>query len=231
MLIPAVMYGTWIDFICAFSIWQIFCIVGVSGGLHRYYTHKSFVTNKFWEHVMLIASIPPTIGTPFGWVGTHRMHHAFSDTNKDPHSPTIIGMVRSQFHIWPEFNLDVNLVKDLIKNRSVVFVHRHYFKLLVLYIAVLYAIDPLVGIFFYSIPAVFAFHGTGLVNSVCHKYGYKTFDTKDTSRNNILVSVISPGEGWHNNHHHAPQNSNFSNKWWEIDTTYWFVKLIKTTKE
>lgn len=226
MIIPAMMYGSFADFGLSFLIWYILCIVGVSGGLHRYFTHKSFTTNKFWEIVMLAFSIPPTIGTPVGWVGTHRMHHAFSDSEKDPHSPRVIGLLKSQLHVWKEFNLNPMLVKDLIKNKSIVFVHRHYFKILLLYISVLYYLDPLYGIFGYSIPAVFAFHGTGMVNGVCHKYGYKNFNTGNDSRNNIAVALFSPGEGWHNNHHHSPMSSNFSHRWWEIDVTYMFVRVI-----
>jgi len=226
-LIPAFILGSWYHFVFSFFIWQILCIVSVSGGLHRYFTHKSYETNKFWEKLMLYSFVPTTLGSPINWIGTHRIHHANADKVGDPHSPGIIGFLKSQFHIWPKFNIGLHYVKDLLKNKTIIFIHKNYFKLLLTYIIILYFIDIKLGLFLYSIPALFAFHGTGLVNSVCHSFGYKNHNTQENSKNNFLVSIFSPGEGWHNNHHYYTKNPNFSEKWWEIDLTYYFIKLIK----
>lgn len=226
MIFPAIYFGQFTWFLGSFVIWYIICIVGVSSGLHRYLSHRSFQTNKIWEAIMLFSSIPATIGSPIGWVGTHRKHHQFSDSLQDPHSPLQLGIIKSQLHQWQSFNIDSNQIKDIMKNKLVVFIHKNYFSILLAYIIVVYTIDPILGIFVYSIPAVFAFHGTGLVNSVCHRYGYRNFETKDQSTNNWLVNLYSPGEGWHNNHHRYPANSNFGHQWWEFDLSYYFVKLI-----
>lgn len=212
----------------SFLIFQILIIIGVSSGLHRYYTHKSFDTNKFWQRVMLFVSIPATLGTPISWISTHRLHHAYSEKEKDPHSPLTLGFLRSYFHIWNHINIPSRLVSDIVKNDTIKFIHTHYIKILVFYILMLYFINPTVGIIVYSIPAVLMFHATSLINALGHKWGYRNFDTDDNSRNSKITGILLGGEGLHNNHHKNPQSPNFSYTPNEFDISWHFIKLIRT---
>jgi len=214
----------------SFVVFYIITIIGVSAGLHRYFCHKSFKTTPFWENVMLWVSVPSTLGTPISWVGTHRMHHAFSDKDNDPHSPLILGFARSYLHIWSSTKIPTQMVSDIIRNKTAKFIHQNYLKLLFLYIAILYLIDPVVGIVFYSIPAMIMFHATGLINAVGHTMGYRNFETRDNSRNSLISSLLTAGEGLHNNHHGDPYSPKFSVNPNEIDVTWYFIKLIKREK-
>jgi fatty-acid desaturase len=214
----------------SFLIYNLILIVGVSGGLHRYFTHKSFNTSKFWENVMLMTSVPATLGTPLTWIAGHRLHHAYSDTDKDPHSPNSVGFINSYVHNWQELKVSSSIISDIMRNKTARFIHNHYIKSLFIYAVVLYLIDPTVGIICYSIPAVFIFHVTGFVDSICHMYGYRNSDTNDYSKNNTLINLLSVGEGLHNNHHGAPASPKFSVNKYEVDLTWYFIKMIGSKK-
>ena len=213
----------WISFL----IFQIIIIVGVSSGLHRYFTHKSFKTSIFWEKVMLWVSVPSTLGTPISWIGTHRLHHAYSDKTKDPHSPSILGFFRSYFHIWNDLSIPSALVVDIIKNKTAKLIHQNYLKILFCYIALLYFIDPILGIVIYSIPAVLMFHSTSITNAIGHTFGYRNHNTNDTSTNSKTIALLTGGEGLHNNHHASPNSAKFSNLKYEFDTSWYFIKTIR----
>lgn len=215
----------------SYILYNLITMIGVSGGLHRYFTHKSFHTSKFWENVMLVVSVPATLGTPLTWVAGHRLHHAYSDTAKDPHSPCSVGFLNSYIHNWQELKVSSSIIADIMKNKTAKFIHTHYIKLLAVYVLILYLIDPTVGIICYSIPAVFIFHITGLVDSICHTYGYRNFDTDDNSKNNVLVTILTVGEGLHNNHHGAPASAKFSINKNEVDLTWYFIKMIGTKND
>ena len=215
--------NVWVSII----ICQLLLIVGVSAGLHRYLTHKSFATSKFWEIVMLWVSVPATIGTPLSWAGTHRLHHAFSDTTKDPHSPKVLGLVKSYLHMWNKITIPSALVSDILKNKTAKYIHMNYLKILTVYIITLYTINPVLGVLIYSIPAVLVFHITGIINSLGHGLGYRNSNTKDTSTNSKFIALFTAGEGLHNNHHAYPKSPIFSIKKYEIDITQYFIKMIR----
>jgi stearoyl-CoA desaturase (delta-9 desaturase) len=208
-------------------IYLLIITVGVSTGLHRYFTHKSFTTSSTWEKIMLWASVPATIGTPISWIGTHRLHHAYSDTSKDPHSPNYLGFVKTYFHIWNKITIPSALVSDIIKNKTAKFIHTNYLKTLIAYIIILYTIDPLIGIIVYSIPALLMFHATGITNSLGHGFGYKNSDTGDSSTNSKLIALFTAGEGLHNNHHADPKSAIFSRNEYEVDLSQYFIKMIR----
>lgn len=216
----------WLLFV-SFCVYYLIVSVGVSAGLHRYFTHKSFSTSKFWQNTMLFMSIPATIGTPITWIATHRYHHSMVETEKDPHSPHIIGFIKSYLHLWNEIKIPTFVVNDIVKNKLIKFIHKNYFKILISYILFLYILDPVIGIIIYSIPAVIMFHATGLINSYCHSKGYRTFETKDHSTNNNIIGLLTAGEGFHNNHHHNSSSPNFSTQWHEVDISWYFIKWIK----
>ena len=94
---------------------------------------------------------------------------------------------------------------------------------------ILALIDWRIAVFLISIPAVVTFHSAGMVNSICHKWGYRLFNTPDKSTNNLFVNLITLGSGLHNTHHAKPYGWNNKERWYELDLPAWIIKnfLIK----
>jgi stearoyl-CoA desaturase (delta-9 desaturase) len=202
-------------------------IIGVNIGLHRFYSHRSFKTSKFFEYIIAFCSVIATVGSPFIYPGIHRQHHKHSDTDKDPHSPKN-NKIKSFVGIWNTKDIQwISIIKDLLRQPFLRFIHSYYFILIVFYILILLLIDAKLAIFAYAIPACLCFWGSSSVNVFAHTWGYQTFTTNDNSTNNIFSSILSLGEGWHNNHHYKPANWNTQVKWWEFDPPAIIIRLIK----
>jgi len=219
-------YGAELFFV-SYLIFIILCPIGISAGLHRYFTHKSFKTSKFWEKFMLFASVYATVGSSIAWVGIHRAHHLYADKHYDPHSPK-----DGIFKVWTglghtDTKIPVSFVKDLLRDPTHRFIHDNYFKILLIPVALLFLCDPILGIFLYSIPATLALQTTSIVNVLGHTHGYRTYDTDDRSTNSWIANLISLGEGWHNNHHKNPANYTIKEKSNEWDLISMFIRKIK----
>ncbi len=162
------------------------------------------------------------MGSPLSWVGVHRKHHAKSDTEDDPHGNQSMFKVWSTF--WDSYQIEPRYAIDLMKDPIHKFFHRYYFTIIVISYVWLAVIAWQLPIFLISASCLITYHSAGLVNTVCHKYGYKSFNTKDKSTNNTLVNIITLGSGLHNNHHHDP--ANYSNKFskYEFDLPAWIIK-------
>jgi stearoyl-CoA desaturase (delta-9 desaturase) len=220
----------------SYFIFLLMCPLGISTGLHRLMAHRSFRTNKFFERLLTIFSIYGTVGSPIAWVAMHRMHHAYSDTSNDPHTPYQDNKItlKKFIHTWfgvgkTDFmKLPISFVKDLIRDPFHKFVHENYFKILLIPVAILFVIDPLWGVVLYSIPATFSLQTTSVVNVLGHSLGYRNYHTNDFSTNSWVANIFSLGEGWHNNHHGKPSNPYIKEKWWEWDLIGSFIKIIRT---
>lgn len=229
--------ASWWLLLVSYFVFVLMCPIGVSTGLHRLLTHKSFKTSKFFERLLTLLSVYGTVGSSIAWVAMHRMHHAYSDTSRDPHSPydnnklTFKKFLHTWFGVGESTSavLPISFVKDLIKDPFHKFIHNHYFKILLSPLFVLFLIDPLMVIFLYSIPATLTLHTTSIVNVLGHKHGYRNYETKDHSTNSWIANMFSLGEGWHNNHHGKPNNPFTNEKWWEWDLIGIFIKIIRTS--
>lgn len=227
--------GNWILLLISYIIFVLMCPIGISTGLHRLLTHKSFVTNKFIERTVILFSVYATVGSPIAWVAMHRMHHAFSDKEKDPHTPYNEEKItfKKTLSVWfgtyeTYMNLPLSFVKDIIKDPFYKFIHNNYFKILLIPVVLLFLFDPVLGIVLYSIPATITLHTTSIVNVLGHSHGYQNYNTRDKSTNSWIANIFSLGEGWHNNHHHNPSNFTSKDKWWEWDLIGSFIKLIRS---
>lgn len=202
--------------------------VGNSVFYHRYYSHKSFKTNKVFEYIGMTCGVLAGRGSPIDWAGMHRFHHKHADTDKDPHNPRLETW-RLFFPVFLKYDNRISpmIVKDMLK----VPLHRfilNYYNLLILGFVVIFGfIDFNLLIELWVIPVAITNWILGLTVFMVHTYGYQNFKTTDQSRNLWWISLIMWGEGWHNNHHTDPVNSNFKIKWWEYDIGYWIVRLIK----
>lgn len=222
MLIPAFIYGSWWMFALSFLWWYVIAIISISGGYHRYYSHKSFRSGKLYEYAVNILGIFSGAGPVLSWAAAHRQHHAYSDTENDPHSYAYKGIFSVYANTWGYgFQIKRKFIKSLMKNDILRWFYKHYFKVNLAIIVVFFLIDPLFMIFGYAIPVVFAFHGYGLLNVLGHK------DKKPY--NSWIANILTAGEGWHKNHHNDAANYRIGNKdiWWQFDPTATFIKIIK----
>ena len=214
-------------------VWNIVGCFGVSIGYHRLLAHKSFSSYQWFEKLCVLLGCLSTGGSPISWAGTHRLHHEYLDTKQDPHSPQRIGGFKVHFHLWNKA-ISKKYVKDLLKDRFLAYIHRNYYKILILWISLLMLIDFRFLIYTYCISSVIAFHAFGFVNYLGHTFGYKNFSIpNDTSRNNWFVNLWTFGEGWHNNHHKLPASYRTGFRWFEWDMSAFFLEkflLIRTQK-
>ncbi len=222
-------------FIVSYLMFVILCPIGISTGLHRLLSHRSFTTSPIVEKILSVISIYATVGSPIAWVAIHRSHHGFSDTDNDPHSPRQNKKltVKSLFSAWtgydaPKIKIPISYVKDLSRNQFQRLIHDNYFKLLLIPVTVLFLIDPIMGLFLYSLPATLALNTTSAVNVLGHSHGYRNYDTRDFSTNSWIANLLSLGEGWHNNHHGAAGNYTTQKNPREWDLIGWFINRIRT---
>jgi stearoyl-CoA desaturase (delta-9 desaturase) len=212
--------------------------VGSDIGFHRYFTHRSFNVNKWVRKYLLINSTIIGHGSILLWVVTHRIHHTVSDTVNDPHSPIVYGLITTWLRSWTATNKpNMMLVKDITRDKEIVFLHRHYFKVFYLWILFLIGlcfvfnnIYPL--LFFFAFPNAGFFHEAGMVNGICHLYGYRSYDTQDNSKNNAIVNFLTFGNGMHNTHHAKPYyyTTDIHNRWYEFDPMKYLIKLISNDR-
>lgn len=224
MLIPAIMYGSWEWWIASYVMWFLMGGVGISLGFHRYFSHKSFECEAWFENVMLFLGTLTGGGTVLSWVGIHRLHHSFSDTDKDPHGPVSLTPFQSYTHQWKRPHIPMRLIRDLLKKKNLVWTHRHYWKILFVWGLFLLAIDPLVFLFIFCVPIVFAYHTYAQVNTFCHMFGYKNYNNTGKSTNIPLLNLWAFGEGYHNNHHKFPWSYRIGLKKNEFDPCAWLLE-------
>lgn len=202
-------------------------VFGINIGYHRLISHRSFATYKPIEYFLALIGIITTVGSPLAWAALHRQHHQHTETENDPHSPYQIGNWKAWFGFWNVKNINVLLAKDLRKIPFYKLTHKWYLGIIIVYCLMLAAIDPLWIIYAWAIPAVLVLHSTSAIIVIAHRHGYKTYKTDDESRNSWLASLITLGEGWHNNHHNNSRNWKSGEKWWELDPPAWIIRLIK----
>ncbi len=207
--------------------------IGIGMGYHRLLTHRGYRVPKWLEYTFAVCATLSLEGGPLVWVATHRVHHQNTDVPGDPHSPgegrwwAHAGWVINGQGATAEPALLAKYAPDLAKDRFYVLLTRFHWAPLTALAFVLLAIGGwpwvLWGIF---LRVTFGLHATWLVNSATHMWGSKRFDTKDESRNNWWVALLTGGEGWHNNHHAHPVSARHGLAWYEIDVNYYGIWLL-----
>jgi stearoyl-CoA desaturase (delta-9 desaturase) len=212
----------WLGLAC--YVW--FVMIGTTIGLHRYFSHRSFKTNRVWEYIMGWSGTICTVGSIIGWAGLHRYHHAHTDTEEDPHNPHEIGIFNAWFYNWKPSKFTKKFIRLELSDPMIVFLHKNYFKTIFCYIIILAVINPWLVIFCYALPACGAYLAISAVTVIGHIHGYVTHTVADSSKNSWITSLLSLGEGWHNNHHAIPYNHRQGHKWWELDPSAWLIENV-----
>jgi stearoyl-CoA desaturase (delta-9 desaturase) len=229
----------------------LFGTLGINIGYHRLLTHRSFACPPWLEHGLATLGACCWQGTPMNWVAIHRMHHQHSDVAEDPHSPkkSFFWSHMGWFLIYDPAIWNISTydryARDLLRDRYYKSLERPYVwrRLHAMQWAVFLLAGMLFGlattwslvgavqlglswvVWGVLVRTVAVWHITWSVNSVTHVWGYRNFKTQDNSRNNVLVGLISNGEGWHNNHHAQPRSAGHGMRWWELDVSYLTIRL------
>ena len=206
----------------------------ITGFYHRYFSHRSFQTSRAMQFIFAVIGASSVHRGPLWWAAHHRKHHRHSDTEHDVHSPHHHGFWWS--HVgWitspANFPTDYSQVPDLAKYPELRFIDRFDTLVPLLLALTLYWIGGLPYLIWgFFISSVVLFHCTCSINSLAHIWGGQRYDTSDQSRNNLFLAILTFGEGWHNNHHKYPGSSRQGFFWWEIDLTYYGLKLLASLR-
>ena len=225
-IIPMIMYGSWYHWLLGFGVYFITGCFGMTMTYHRLLSHNSWNAPKWYEYFGSLCGTYGLTGSTVGWVAIHKEHHHHTDTEKDPHSPEHMGFFRVQWLSMfeePNPRYVVRLIRDPIH----MFLHKFYFFIHIAIAGIWYFIDPMLMVAAYLFPAMLLWNAGSFINTLTHLTGYRNWETKDNSTNIPLLGILMWGEGWHNNHHHDPQNKSFKYKWWEFDMGGMFIKLLE----
>jgi stearoyl-CoA desaturase (delta-9 desaturase) len=203
---------------------------GVTGGYHRYFSHRSYKLNRFWQ--FCFAFLAQTSGQKgaLWWAAHHRDHHLYSDRKEDLHSPVHEGFWWSHLGwiLSDEYDhYDPKRIADLVKYPELRWLDKYHLVPTILYGAAIYYIGGYAAfVWGYLVATVVLYHGTFLINSLAHIWGTRRFATPDESRNNFWLALVTLGEGWHNNHHFFMSSTRQGIRWWEVDITYYMLKML-----
>ena len=204
--------------------------MGITVGYHRMLTHQGFTAPAWLRAILLICGAMAFEGSPAVWTATHIKHHAHSDEEGDPHSPlegfwhAHLGWLFSRTN-FPEVR---TYAPHLLQDPVVVWVSRTTFLWMGLSLFIPYLLGGWTGFLWAGLVRVFCTtHITWSVNSVCHTFGQREFETTDASRNHWLIGLLAYGEGWHNNHHAFPRNAFHGMHWWQIDLSGLFIRFCE----
>lgn len=233
---------SWIAVAVCFALY-IIRMFAITGGYHRYFSHRSYQTSRPFQFLLALIGTTSAQKGPIWWASHHRHHHRHSDQPDDVHSPIVnsiyfahMGWVLSSRFIRPR----LKLVRDLLAFPELRLLEKYntvppillaiatYF--LGTYLAQSYpslgTSGPQMLIWGFFISTVLVYHGTFCINSFTHLIGKKRFATTDSSRNNLILALITLGEGWHNNHHYYPGSERQGFYWWEIDISHYILTVL-----
>lgn len=241
----AVLWVGW-SFTAVFTAILLFYLrmFAITGFYHRYFSHKTFKMNRFWQFIFAVVGNSAMQRGPLWWAAHHRIHHRFTEKEQDPHSPIQHGLLWS--HVgWifysDNFKTDYKSIGDFAKYPELIWLNRHDNVVPLSLMLILFLIGSYLQAYYPSlhtsgmqlviwgfvISTVALFHATFSINSMSHIWGTRTFQTEDKSRNNLLLALLTMGEGWHNNHHYYPRSTSQGFRWWQIDITYYLLCLLE----
>ena len=215
----------WQDWLCCFVLYWV-RMFGVTGVYHRYFAHRSYKTSRVMQFMLAFLAQTSAQKGALWWASHHRLHHRFSDTEQDTHSPRQHGFWYSHFGWLFDYTAetDYGKIRDYAKYPELRLLNRlDLLPAVILGVAVWYFLGTsglLIGFF---LSTVLLWHGTFTINSLSHVIGRRRFETSDDSRNNWFLAIITMGEGWHNNHHHYEASVRQGFRWWEIDMSYYII--------
>jgi stearoyl-CoA desaturase (delta-9 desaturase) len=225
---------SWRNLAVAVFLYWVATGLGISLGYHRLHTHRSYKVPLWLEYFFAVCGTLTLEGGPIFWVAVHRIHHQNSDHHGDPHSPRDGGWwAHAGWLLFGESNhnntrMMSKYVPDLAKHRFYVWLNNYHWMPIVALGGILFAIGGLPMLLWGAcLRVVVGLHATWLVNSATHMWGPRRFRTRDDSRNNWWVALLTFGEGWHNNHHAHPTSARHGLAWYEFDPSWVTITVLK----
>ncbi|MDB5350067.1 MAG: Fatty acid desaturase Delta-9 fatty acid desaturase [Planctomycetota bacterium] len=242
----------WASVAAALAGVYVFGTLGINLCYHRLLTHRGYQCPRWLEHGLATLGVCALQDTPARWVAVHRLHHQHSDEQPDPHSP-LAGFFWGHMEWLLVENRELKglalyerYAKDLLNDRFYRKLERglNWLWINLAQWAVFFLAGSVVGwgtsgrlstgvqfglsllVWGVFVRTVLVWHITWSVNSVTHRWGYRTYETDEGSRNNFLIGILSNGEGWHNNHHAQPRAASHGHLWWELDVTYLTLRVL-----
>ena len=220
---------------------------------HRYFAHRAFQTNRFWQFIFAVLGMTAIQRGPLWWAAHHRRHHLYADTEEDAHSP-LRSFCWSHFGWFvcnKNFATHYKIIRDFARYPELVFLNRFDWIVPIIFLLGLWTTGEWLAtahpelqtngwqmlVWGGLISTVAVYHATFCVNSLCHLFGKRVYQSDDHSRNNWFVALLTFGEGWHNNHHRYPGSARQGFRWWQFDVTYYllrclaFLRIIKNLKQ
>jgi stearoyl-CoA desaturase (delta-9 desaturase) len=237
----------WVEFstiaISVAALLYLLRMFAITGFYHRYFAHKAFKTSRAVQFIFAFLAASAAQRGPLWWASHHRHHHAHSDHPEDPHSPKQHGFFWSHlswFLANKNFRSKNERIKDWLKYPELTLLDRYDVVAPMALALGLFGLGAWLEnaapylqtngmqlfIWGFVISTVLLYHMTFTVNSLAHVWGKRRFLTNDDSRNNPVIALFTLGEGWHNNHHHFPSSARQGFHWWEIDLTYYGLKIL-----
>ncbi|HMP99636.1 MAG TPA: acyl-CoA desaturase [Cyclobacteriaceae bacterium] len=236
--------ATWFDWMIC-GLLYFFRMFWVTGGYHRYFSHRTYKTSRFFQFIIAFMAQTSAQKGALWWASHHRHHHRHSDTPDDPHSMKLYGFWYSHIGwiIGPDYKeTDYKVIGDYAKYPELVWLNKYYLvPPFILAIAVM-ALGGIVNggsiaamfttagfstLFIgFFLSTVILYHATFSINSLMHKIGKQRYDSGDESKNSLWLALITLGEGWHNNHHYYEVSTRQGFFWWEIDITYYILRVF-----
>jgi stearoyl-CoA desaturase (Delta-9 desaturase) len=205
-------------------------IFAIGAGYHRYFSHRAYRTSRTFQFVLAFLSQSSAQKSVLWWASKHRHHHLHSDTQTDIHSPRHRGFIYSHLGwIFARRNdaTDLTKIADFARQPELMWLHKYELVPPLVLASVCYGVGGWPGLvvgFFWS--TVLVYHATFCINSLAHVSGRRRYVTADDSRNNWPLAFFTMGEGWHNNHHAYQSSVRQGFKWWEIDATFYILKVL-----
>ncbi|MBI3563840.1 MAG: fatty acid desaturase [Elusimicrobia bacterium] len=243
-VVGTVWYGwrhgvTWLE-TANFAVMFVLTSVSVTAGYHRYYSHRSFECSKPVQLFFLVFGAASVENSVLNWGSDHRYHHRYVDRDGDPYDITKGGFYAHMGWIFFKDTRDRNRrfenAPDLLKDPLVVWQHRYYIPLVVGFTFLLPTLiglaggRPLGGLIFGGVlRCVLVHHTTFFINSLAHMFGTRPYDLTGTARDSWWLAPLTFGEGYHNFHHKFQADYRNGIKWWQFDSTKWFINLLKWT--
>jgi stearoyl-CoA desaturase (delta-9 desaturase) len=202
----------------------------LSAGYHRYFAHRSYKTSRAFQFALAFVGGTCTQRGALWWAANHRQHHAHADQPGDPHSPirhglywSHLGWILSKRHEATQYDR----IRDFARFPELRWLDRHHFVPSLVYAGALLVLGGWAALIWGCfVSTVFLWQATFCINSLAHLIGRRRYPTPDTSRNNALLALLMMGEGWHNNHHHHRSSAALGFYWWELDVTYYTLKVL-----
>lgn len=240
----ALFWVGWSPFAVAFAmVMYVSRMFAITGFYHRYFAHKSFQTSRVGQFVFALIGATAVQRGPLWWAAHHRNHHVHADQPQDIHSPYHQGFLWSHlgwFLSHANFKTQLERVRELTRFRELCWLDRFDSIVPIVLALAIFGLGELLRVYApnlhtngwqllvwgFVVSTIALYHATFCINSLAHVWGRRRYATRDNSRNNWLLALFTLGEGWHNNHHHYPGSVKQGFYWWEVDFTYYGLKVL-----